>query len=85
MKKFRQGRSHIISHRISMIFDLFILGIFINAISWVVQKGKDRICIDLLTKLGDYDTGAPNNQIPKASAAGNENKNPFTAQPSNTI
>jgi hypothetical protein len=55
---------------------MFIHGLFINPISWVIQKGKGRICIDCSTKLHPTDTGAPNASIPAPGTVGREDENP---------
>jgi hypothetical protein len=54
----------------------FMLGLMISPLSWVVQKDKGRIIVDSSTKLGDDDTGAPNDQIPKPGTPGRKDENP---------
>ena len=55
---------------------LFLYGLFISPISWVVRKGKGRIIIDASTRLKPGDTGSANDNIPKAGTEGNERENP---------
>jgi hypothetical protein len=75
-KKFADEEANSFHLALPRFLTFFIIGIFINPISWVMQKGKGRICIDSSTKLGEDDTGAPNDYIPKAGAPGKENFNP---------
>jgi hypothetical protein len=55
---------------------LFVYGLFILPISWVVQKGKGRPVIDASNTLGPNDSGAPNALIPAAGALGREDECP---------
>jgi hypothetical protein len=55
---------------------MFVHGLFVNPIAWIIQKGKGRICIDCSTKLHPTDTGAPNTYIPAPGTAGREDENP---------
>jgi hypothetical protein len=55
---------------------MFVHGLFINPISWIIQKGKGQICIDCSTKLHPLDTGAPNTTIPAPGTVGKEEDNP---------
>jgi hypothetical protein len=56
---------------------LFIFGLFICPISWIMQKGKGRLIMDGSTRLRQGDTGTPNDGIPKAGSKGSERQNPL--------
>ncbi len=51
---------------------LFIPGLMLSPLSWVVQKGKGRIIVDCSTKIADGDSGAPNSYIPSAGRPGTD-------------
>jgi hypothetical protein len=54
---------------------LFIHGLFVNPISWIIKKGKGRICIDCSTKLHPKDTGTQHESIPAPGTVGREDEN----------
>jgi hypothetical protein len=55
---------------------MFIPGLFVRPISWIIQKGKGRIVIDASTKLHHDDSGAPNLYIPAAGKTGMAEEKP---------
>jgi hypothetical protein len=46
-------------------FALFIFGLMISPLTWVVRKGKGRLCVDASNHISKTDEGAPNDQIPR--------------------
>jgi hypothetical protein len=68
-KKFATEEAKLFHIAFPRFLTFFKLGLFINPISWVIQKGKGWICIDSSTKIGNNPTGSPNHQIPKAGSA----------------
>jgi hypothetical protein len=56
---------------------LFISGLMLSPISWIVQKGKGRLIVDASTKLvSPDDTGAPNHHIPPPGQPGKSDEKP---------
>jgi hypothetical protein len=56
---------------------LFIPGLMLSPISWIIQKGKGRLIVDASTKIvGPDDTGAPNHHIPSPGQPGQFDENP---------
>jgi hypothetical protein len=55
---------------------LFIPGMMVSPISWLVRKNKGRLIIDASSPLAPDDTGAPNTHIPPTGAAARELENP---------
>jgi hypothetical protein len=55
---------------------LFIPGLMLSPISWIVQKGKGRLIVDASTKLCPDDTGPPNLHIPPPGKPGQFDENP---------
>lgn len=43
---------------------LFIFGLHLNPLTWIVRKGKGRMCVDCSTPLDSADDGTPNASIP---------------------
>jgi hypothetical protein len=54
----------------------FIYGLFLSPITWVIRKGKGRICIDNSSKVHAADDGAPNDYIPAPGTPGREDECP---------
>ena len=55
---------------------LFIDGLMVAPLSWVLRKGKGRLVVDASVRLHPDDTGAVNDNIPKPGEPGRERENP---------
>jgi hypothetical protein len=55
---------------------LFIPGLMLSPISWIVQKGKCWLIVNASTKLAPNDSGAPNDHIPPPGKPGRYEENP---------
>jgi hypothetical protein len=55
---------------------VFIPGLMLSPISWIIQKGNGRLIVDASTKLSPDDTGPPNAYIPAPGVPGRFEENP---------